>query len=93
MFQCDVILYRINDPEERAAIELQIKEFGQTPTHLFRKPHPRRLTINLPEIVPFEEVRTVGGSTEGLVNCMSPGEENGDSEWVTVEAPTEVEQG
>ena len=32
----------IQDPAERAAIELQINEFGQTPKQLFRIPHPRR---------------------------------------------------
>ena len=26
----------------KAAIELQIKEFGQTPKQLFREPHPKR---------------------------------------------------
>ena len=31
------------DPEMRAAIELQIKEFGQTPKQLFRTPHPKRI--------------------------------------------------
>jgi len=32
----------IQDPGERAAIELQINEFGQTPKQLFRIAHPRR---------------------------------------------------
>ena len=34
----------IRDPEERAAIELQIKEFGQTPKQLFTQPHPQKIT-------------------------------------------------
>ena len=34
----------IRDPEERAAIELQIKEFGQTPKQLFTQPHPKKIT-------------------------------------------------
>ena len=38
-------------------------------------------------------MKTVGGSTEGLVNCLSPKEEDVDSEWVTVEIPRETEQG
>ena len=29
----------------KAAIELQIKEFGQTPKQLFREPHPKRITV------------------------------------------------
>ena len=36
----------MTDPEMRAAIELQIKEFGQTPKQLFRKPHPKRRIRN-----------------------------------------------
>ncbi len=31
------------DSELRAAMELQIKEFGQTPKQLFRNPHPKKL--------------------------------------------------
>lgn len=33
---------QITDPRERRAVELQISEFGQTPTQLFKKPHPPR---------------------------------------------------
>ena len=36
----------IHDPEELAAIELQIKEFGQTPKQLFTKPHPRKTVVS-----------------------------------------------
>jgi factor associated with neutral sphingomyelinase activation len=36
----------IRDPEELAAIELQIKEFGQTPKQLFTQPHPRKIVVN-----------------------------------------------
>ena len=36
----------IRDPEELAAIELQIKEFGQTPKQLFTKPHPRKIVAS-----------------------------------------------
>eukprot|EP00475_Leptophrys_vorax_P040530 TRINITY_DN7526_c0_g1_i1.p1 TRINITY_DN7526_c0_g1~~TRINITY_DN7526_c0_g1_i1.p1 ORF type:complete len:744 (-),score=177.26 TRINITY_DN7526_c0_g1_i1:1856-3871(-) len=32
----------ITDPNERASLELQINEFGQTPRQLFLAPHPRR---------------------------------------------------
>ena len=31
------------DPEQRAAFEAQILEFGQTPTQLFTSPHPQRV--------------------------------------------------
>ena len=30
----------------KAAIELQIKEFGQTPTQLFREAHPKCITVS-----------------------------------------------
>ncbi|KAJ5066342.1 beige/beach-related [Anaeramoeba ignava] len=43
----------INDESERLAIETQIESFGQTPTQLLRRPHPRRNTreeANLPPI-------------------------------------------
>ena len=36
----------VRDPEELAAIELQIKEFGQTPKQLFTKPHPRKTVVS-----------------------------------------------
>lgn len=39
-------------PEEmRASTISQIKNFGQTPTQLFKKPHPKRQPITLPSSV------------------------------------------
>lgn len=29
----------------QAAVELQIKEFGQTPRQLFQTPHPRKVVV------------------------------------------------
>ena len=49
-----VDLDSIVDPLERAATEAQIAHFGQTPSQLLRKPHPRRMAaseINLPFLV------------------------------------------
>ncbi|KAJ3438800.1 beige/beach-related [Anaeramoeba flamelloides] len=37
---------QIEDPMERKSIEDQIENFGQTPTQLFLKPHPKRLSKN-----------------------------------------------
>lgn len=34
---------RIDDPNERASLEAQILEFGQTPKQLFTSPHPQKL--------------------------------------------------
>ena len=39
-----VNLDKIKDPKERASYESMIKNFGQTPSQLFREPHPRRLS-------------------------------------------------
>lgn len=58
-------LDHITNHEERAATELQIREFGQTPRRLFALPHPRRLTCHEGGVAE-EEVRTVGATTEGL---------------------------
>ena len=41
-----LLLSRFLDPEMKAAIELQIKEFGQTPKQLFREPHSKRITVS-----------------------------------------------
>lgn len=37
-----VDLDTLDDPTERASIQAQISEFGQTPMQLFRRPHPPR---------------------------------------------------
>ena len=92
-----VCLRSIHDQEELAAIELQIREFGQTPRRLFVLPHPCRLmglsrqgsTVEVGE----EEVRTVGATTEGLGRmdswgqspAVTPSQE--DPEWVYVSLP------
>lgn len=33
---------KIHDPMERSSIEMQIREFGQTPKQIFTRPHPKR---------------------------------------------------
>lgn len=60
-------------------MELQIKEFEQTPKQLFRTPHPHRLAgmrvgMGLPLSVQGvgEEIRTVGVTTQGLGLVESP---------------------
>ena len=59
MFICVCVMYSIRDPEELAAIELQIKEFGQTPKQLFTKPHPRKIIVNKEGQQPLGTVRQV----------------------------------
>lgn len=60
-------------------MELQIKEFGQTPKQLFRTAHPHRLVgmrvgVALPLSIQGaeEEIRTVGVTTQGLGQVESP---------------------
>lgn len=58
-------------------MELQIKEFGQTPKQLFRTPHPQRLTglarhLSLGGQSEPDELRTVGVTTQGLGTVESP---------------------
>lgn len=97
MVRLYLFTYSIHDAEELAAIELQIREFGQTPRRLFVLPHPSRLTSDpqSPLVVGVgeEEVRTVGATTEGLGRMDSwphtplgtPSKE--DREWVHVSLP------
>lgn len=90
---------RIHDQEERAATELQIREFGQTPRRLFVLPHPPRLSCHgVRGVVMEEEVRTVGATTEGLsrMDSSNSGGQSSltsptsvDQEWVHVEVPAE----
>jgi len=49
----------ITDPVKRAAIEVQINEFGQTPKQLFKIPHPRR---NKKGEIGIERVESLIGS-------------------------------
>ena len=43
----------IADPDQRAAVEAQIINFGQTPAQMFKKPHPRRA----PPLAPLPPLR------------------------------------
>jgi factor associated with neutral sphingomyelinase activation len=66
----------IRDPEELAAIELQIKEFGQTPKQLFTQPHPRKIVVNKsPAVALVNSVDGVvcsnGDTTQGLSTTSS----------------------
>lgn len=56
---------RIQDPNERARIEIQIMEFGQTPKRLFKKPHPPRFTKDGPRHCSFTTVSSSSQENEG----------------------------
>lgn len=92
----------IHDQEELAAIELQIREFGQTPRRLFVLPHPSRINVkDKKAVVVDEEVRTVGATTAGLshmdsnsnswplVSSTSLSLQEEEEEWVHVKLPGE----
>ncbi|XP_048576936.1 protein FAN isoform X2 [Nematostella vectensis] len=59
-----VDLDSITDPNERASLESQILEFGQTPKQLFTSPHPQRLVSATP---------TMGASPSPLVHSVVNG--------------------
>ena len=81
----------MHDEDELAAMELQIREFGQTPRQLFVAPHPSRLSSRGAEPVE-EEVRTVGSTTEGLSRTdSSPGNSWG-AQQGSLNTPTNMEE-
>jgi factor associated with neutral sphingomyelinase activation len=43
---------KIEDLHERAALEMQIMEFGQTPKQLYVKPHPAKYSYDIPKTMP-----------------------------------------
>ena len=53
---CLIAAFSITDPNDRAGVEVQIMEFGQTPKQLFRFPHPqrfqkRRMSMDVPGLL------------------------------------------
>lgn len=59
---------KIVDPIERQGIIDQINNFGQTPTQLFKKPHPKRQT--LPKFIP-SLFGTVGGYNPSIMQATT----------------------
>ncbi len=51
-YEGSVDLEKIDDPNQRIALEMQIMEFGQTPKQLFVKPHPAKFSFEIPAQVP-----------------------------------------
>eukprot|EP01038_Epipyxis_sp_PR26KG_P015463 gene15463-20862_t len=50
-YEGSVDLEQITDETERAALEIQIQEFGQSPKQLFSSPHPRRSDLSAPIVL------------------------------------------
>ena len=61
----------ITDPLYKSAVISQINNFGQTPTQLFTKPHPKR---NVPEILKMRRERLVADAAAlaQLERCTPP---------------------
>uniref|UniRef100_A0A1X7UAC0 BEACH domain-containing protein n=1 Tax=Amphimedon queenslandica TaxID=400682 RepID=A0A1X7UAC0_AMPQE len=70
------------DPAMKAAIELQIKEFGQTPKQLFKEPHPKRRTNSDPK-PPEPKIETERELSRELSSTASIGSFSED--WVFVQ--------
>ncbi len=93
-----VLFCRVHDPKQLAAIELQVKEFGQTPRQLFTHPHPSRLIscTSPPPLTPTpppphpsqrdEPVKTEADTTAGL-GYVGGGSCDPEEEWVDVQMP------
>ena len=70
-YEGSVDLDAIEDPLQRKAIETQIINFGQTPSQLFKKPHPKRHdkpTISKPEWKPNAFIPTFASTVSNLTN-------------------------
>ena len=44
-YEGTVDIDQVDDPNERASLETQMNEFGQTPSQIFTRPHPPRLAM------------------------------------------------
>jgi len=58
-----------SDPAQSAALEEQIREFGQTPRQLFKQPHPQR-TARPPAAMPKPEAAPLDGARTGTAALM-----------------------
>lgn len=69
-----VDLEHITDANKRAALEIQIQEFGQTPKQLFIGPHPRRDDLKAPISLRYPKIEK---------NALS-----GHNSWKGIKTPT-----
>jgi factor associated with neutral sphingomyelinase activation len=78
-YENSVDLDTIKDPRERAAIENQIQEFGQTPSQLFAAPHPRRNDLSAPilTVAVSSSVAAVDSAAERASLSPSPSSSDG----------------
>ena len=71
------------EPNDVAALELQIQEFGQTPRQLFTRPHPRRLSVAV-DLVPGSPLNRSISEQEG--DKMDDKKYDPD-DWVEIASP------
>src|SRR3990167_7450258 len=69
-YEGSIELDAIEDPVERSSIESQIINFGQTPSQLFTKPHPSRLTLNELKIKQNSSNSSSATGVAGLGNSL-----------------------
>lgn len=67
-----VDLDAIKDPRERAAIENQIQEFGQTPSQLFFAAHPRRNDLSAPIVTHTTQASAKESNASPSERSLSP---------------------
>ena len=58
-YEGSVEIDKINDTLQKNAIEMQVNEYGQTPKQLFNKPHPKRFSGKINEIILHEEMEKI----------------------------------
>ena len=68
-YEDKVNLETVEDEKERQQIESVINNFGQTPTQLFREPHPKRLPLDLARKMQMKEKE---GVKAAFIGTSSP---------------------
>lgn len=90
----------IRDPNERASLEDQILEFGQTPKQLFTQPHPQRKVASTQLCVGMamavltvseQTVSTSSATTAGLSLTSEPSFEVSDGDGLSPDSPSTSE--
>jgi hypothetical protein len=75
-----VDINQIDDPLQRQGIIDQINNFGQTPSQLFKKPHPRRQTttsiFSLPLFSSYDRIVSSSARAPGMTACSPIGSIN-----------------
>jgi hypothetical protein len=71
-YEGQVDIEKIDDPLERRATLLQIQNFGQTPSRLFKKPHKPRGAHTLMSRISFENGKQLDPQTREMDRILAP---------------------